>query len=200
MDRVGRLFGLTGDIANDTLTPYNREAMEDMGGEDNGVVDGSGYGRQGMDTNRGGRGHGHAGTKPGPTSKSKGLPNNHDCPTPATTAPRCLNGGFLWHRQHPQAAREHDVQPTHVPSTGNQGNAARQATFKDFTINYGQFLVYIAMIRDQKTITMIHTLGMFYSLKHVTNAYQGKVLMFIGDRRAMKEPTPICLPQAKAWQ
>jgi hypothetical protein len=81
-----------------------------------------------------------------------------------------------------------------------QGNAARQATFKDFAVNYGQFWEYIALIGDQKTITMIHTLGSFYSLKQATNAYQGKVLAFIGDRRATKEPTPICLPQAKAWQ
>jgi hypothetical protein len=66
--------------------------------------------------------------------------------------------------------------------------------------NYGHFQVYIAMIRDQKTITMIHTLGVFYSLKQATNAYQGKVLAFIGDRRATKEPSPICLPQTKAWQ
>jgi hypothetical protein len=47
---------------------------------------------------------------------------------------------------------------------------------------------------------MIHTLGAFYSLKMATNSYQGKVLAFAGDRRATKEPTPICLPQTKAWQ
>jgi hypothetical protein len=81
-----------------------------------------------------------------------------------------------------------------------QGNAARQATFKDFAVIYGQFWVFIAMIGDQKSITMIHMLGVFYSLKQATNAYQSKVLTFIGDRRAMKEPTPICLPQTKAWQ
>jgi hypothetical protein len=72
----------------------------------------------------------------------------------------------------------------------------------DFTVNYGQFWVYIAIMGDQKTITMIHTLGSFYSPKLATNAYQGKVLAFIGDRQATKEPTPICLPQAQAkvWQ
>jgi hypothetical protein len=47
---------------------------------------------------------------------------------------------------------------------------------------------------------MIHTIGVFYSIRAATNAYQGKVLGFIGDRRATKEPTPICLPQTKAWQ
>ncbi len=38
MDRVGRLFGLTMDDADDTPTPYNREATEDTGGEDDGVM------------------------------------------------------------------------------------------------------------------------------------------------------------------
>jgi hypothetical protein len=67
-----------------------------------------------------------------------------------------------------------------------QRNAARQATFKDFKVNYGRFQVYIAMIGDQKTITVIHTLDVFYSLKQATNAYQDKVLAFIGDRQATK--------------
>jgi hypothetical protein len=56
------------------------------------------------------------------------------------------------------------------------------------------------MIGDQKSITMIHTLGTFYSLKTATTSYQGKVLAFIWDWRVTKKPTPICLPQTKAWQ
>ena len=81
-----------------------------------------------------------------------------------------------------------------------EGNTNALARFKDFAVNYGQLRVYAVMVGDQKTITMIHTLGTFYSLKQATNAYQGKVVGFIGDRRATKEPTPICLPQTKAWQ
>jgi hypothetical protein len=56
------------------------------------------------------------------------------------------------------------------------------------------------MVGKQKNVTMIHTLGTFYSIRTATNAYQGKVMGFIGDRRATKEPTPVCLPQVKAWQ
>jgi len=63
-----------------------------------------------------------------------------------------------------------------------EGNAAALARFKDFAVNYGQLRVYGAILGDQKTITMIHTLGTFYSLKRATNAYQGKVQGFIGDR------------------
>jgi hypothetical protein len=81
-----------------------------------------------------------------------------------------------------------------------QGNGTNQTAFKEFAINYTQLWVYIAMIGDNKTITMIHTLGAFYSLKTATNSYQRKVLVFIRDRRGTKDPTPICLPQTKAWQ
>jgi hypothetical protein len=62
-----------------------------------------------------------------------------------------------------------------------EGNTNALARFKDFAVNYGQLRVYAAMVGDQKTITMIHTLGTFYLLKHATNAYQGKVVRFIGD-------------------
>jgi hypothetical protein len=81
-----------------------------------------------------------------------------------------------------------------------QGNAMKQSAFKEFAINYTQLRVYIAMIGDQKTITMNHTLRAFYSLKMATNSYQGKVLAFIGDWWATKEPTSVCLLQTKAWQ
>jgi hypothetical protein len=110
MDKVGHLFGLTGDNVDDTLTPYNRDATEDTGGEDNGVaVTAADTAGKEWTLTGGGRGHGHAGTKPGPTSKPEIPPNNHNCPTPATTAPGRLNGIFLWHRPCPQAARAHDV-------------------------------------------------------------------------------------------
>ena len=62
-----------------------------------------------------------------------------------------------------------------------QGNATEQTAFKEFAINYTQLWVYIEMLEDQKTITMIHTLRAFYSLNMATNSYQGKVLIFIGD-------------------
>jgi hypothetical protein len=81
-----------------------------------------------------------------------------------------------------------------------QGNVTKQNDFKEFAINYTQLWVYIEMLGDQKTITMIHTLRAFYSLNMATNSYQGKVLIFIGDWQATKEPTPSCLPQTKTWK
>ena len=81
-----------------------------------------------------------------------------------------------------------------------QGNTAKQAAFREFAMNYTQLRVYLAMVGEQKSVTMIHTLGAFYSVSMTTNAYQGKVLEFVGNWRATKEPTSICLPQVKAWQ
>jgi hypothetical protein len=46
---------------------------------------------------------------------------------------------------------------------------------------------------------MILTPGVYYSLVFATSTYQSKVLAFIGDQRATKEPTPICLPTTKTW-
>ena len=80
------------------------------------------------------------------------------------------------------------------------GNTTKQAAFREFTTNYTQLRVYLAMVGEQKNVTMIHMLGAFYLVSTATNAYQGKVLGFVGDRRATKEPTPVCLPQVKAWQ
>jgi hypothetical protein len=75
-----------------------------------------------------------------------------------------------------------------------QGNTAKQTTFKDFATNI-QMRVYLTMVGEQKMVTMIHTIGVFYSIRASMNTYQGKILGFIGDRRATKEPTPVCLPQ-----
>jgi hypothetical protein len=47
---------------------------------------------------------------------------------------------------------------------------------------------------------MIHTAGVYYSIASATSAYQGKVLAFIGDLRATKEPTSICLLTLKLWE
>jgi hypothetical protein len=55
------------------------------------------------------------------------------------------------------------------------------------------------MLGGQPYVTMIHTPGVYFSIAQATSQYQGKVLVFIGDRQAMKEPTPVCLPATKTW-
>ena len=77
---------------------------------------------------------------------------------------------------------------------------AKRAAFRNFLVNYTQLRMYLAMAGAQVMVTMIRTPGAYYSIKPATNGYQGWVLAFIGDRRATKEPTPICLPTDKTWQ
>ena len=62
-----------------------------------------------------------------------------------------------------------------------------------------QFRVYLAMLGGQPHVSMIHTPRVYYSITSSTSACQGKVLAFIGDWRATKEPTLVCLPMTKLW-
>jgi hypothetical protein len=87
-----------------------------------------------------------------------------------------------------------------VQSGVNPGDPASRAAFRDFVVNVQQVRVYLAMLGGQSYVTRIHTPGVYYSIAQSTNTYQGKVLAFIGDRRATKEPTPVCLPEAKTWE
>ena len=56
------------------------------------------------------------------------------------------------------------------------------------------------MLGGKHVVTMLHTPGVYYSINPSTRAYQGRVLVFIGDRRLTKEPTPVCLPTTKSWE
>jgi hypothetical protein len=86
-----------------------------------------------------------------------------------------------------------------IQSRINPADAASQSAFRDFAVNVQKFRVYFAMLGGQPYVSMIHTPGVYYSIDVLTSAYQGKVLAFMGDRRATKEPTPVWLPSTKAW-
>jgi len=87
-----------------------------------------------------------------------------------------------------------------VQLRGTPGDLANRTSFRKFVVNVQEFRVYLAMLGTQTHVSMIHTPGVYYSLVSATRTYQGKVLAFIGDRRATKEPTPICLPATKTWE
>jgi hypothetical protein len=70
----------------------------------------------------------------------------------------------------------------------------------DFAVNVQQFRVYLVMLGEQPHVTMVHTPGVYYSINPATSAYQGRVLAFIGDQRAPKEPNPVCMPTTKTWE
>jgi len=87
-----------------------------------------------------------------------------------------------------------------VQLRGTPGDLANRTSFREFVVNVQEFRVYLAMLGTQTHVSMMYTPGMYYSLASVTSTYQGKVLAFIGDRRATKEPTPICLQTTKTWE
>jgi hypothetical protein len=78
--------------------------------------------------------------------------------------------------------------------------AMSRMLFWDFAVNVQQFHVYLAMLGGQPHITMVHTPKVYYSINPATSAYQGRVLAFIGDQKAMKEPNPVCMPTTKTWE
>jgi hypothetical protein len=82
----------------------------------------------------------------------------------------------------------------------NPVNPASRATFREFVTNVQQFRVYLAMLGGQPYITMIHTPGVYFSIVQATSQYQGRVLAFIGNRRATKKPTSVCVPASKTWE
>jgi len=84
-----------------------------------------------------------------------------------------------------------------VQLRGTPGDLANRTSFREFMVNVQEFRVYLAMLENQTHVSMIHTPGVYYSLASTTSTYQGKVLAFIGDRRATNEPTLICLPTTK---
>ncbi len=87
-----------------------------------------------------------------------------------------------------------------IQSGVNPGDAASRAAFRDFVVNVQQLRVYLAMLGGQSYVTMVHTPGVYYSIAPSTSTYQGKVLAFIGDQRATKEPTLVYLPATKTWE
>jgi hypothetical protein len=87
-----------------------------------------------------------------------------------------------------------------VQLRGTPGDPTNRTSFREFVVNVQDFRVYLAMLGNQTHVSMIHTPGVYYSLASATSTYQGKVLAFIGDQRATKEPTPICLPTTKTWE
>jgi hypothetical protein len=87
-----------------------------------------------------------------------------------------------------------------VQSAVVPGDSTSCAGFRNFVASIQQLRVYLAMVGGQAHVTMIHTPGVYYSIKSSTSAYQGKMMAFIGDRRTTKEPTPVCLPTTKAWE
>jgi hypothetical protein len=87
-----------------------------------------------------------------------------------------------------------------VQSAVSLEDAMLCARFHNFVANVQQLRVYLGMLGGQSHMTMIHTPGIYYSIKSSMSAYQGKIMAFIGNCRASKEPTLMCLPLTQSWE
>jgi hypothetical protein len=79
-------------------------------------------------------------------------------------------------------------------------DAATRAAFWDFAVDIQQFWVYLATLGGQLHVTMIRTPGIYYSIKVLISAYQGKIMAFINNRQVTKEPTLVRFPTTKSWE
>ena len=80
------------------------------------------------------------------------------------------------------------------------GDATSRTGFCNFMANIKQFWVYLGMLGGQSHMMMIHTPGIYCSIRSLMSAYHGKIMVFIGNRRATKEPILVCLPTLKSWE
>jgi hypothetical protein len=87
-----------------------------------------------------------------------------------------------------------------VQLTVDQVDTTTRAAFQDFVVNVQQFWMYLPMLGGQSYVMMIHTPGIYYSIKALASVYQAKNVAFIGKRQATKVPTPLCLPTKKSWE
>ncbi len=73
-----------------------------------------------------------------------------------------------------------------------------------------QFCEVVGALQDFKTYlfikpgstfcTVIHSPLKFVAITEATQQLQGRIIGFVGDRTLTKEPTPVLLPQQKAWE
>ena len=78
-----------------------------------------------------------------------------------------------------------------VQLRGTPGDLANWTAFRDFVVNVQQFRVYLAMLGGQTHVSMIHTLGVYYSIASATS--------LSGTRWSQKNPPQYALT-SKSWE
>jgi hypothetical protein len=79
------------------------------------------------------------------------------------------------------------------------GDALSRAGFRNLMANVQQLCIYLGMLGGKLHVTMIHTPGIYYSIKLSMRTYQGKIIAFIGDRRVTKNPPWRASLQQNHW-
>jgi len=63
-----------------------------------------------------------------------------------------------------------------------------------------EFKAYMFVKQGSCFATVMHSPMKFPAISAATGHLQGRIIGFVGDRTATREPTPILLPQRKTWE
>jgi hypothetical protein len=80
------------------------------------------------------------------------------------------------------------------------GNTQKIKQFQDVVGGLQEFQTYLFIKLGSAFVTVLHLPMKFVAISEVTQHLQGRFVGFVGDHMAMKDPTPIILPQKKMWK
>lgn len=95
--------------------------------------------------------------------------------------------------------------PTTIPQELNwqrrvEGDPARINQWKDTMGSIQDFKAYLFVKPGSCFVTVVHSPMKFAAISAATMHLQGRVIGFVGDRTATREPSPILFPTIKTWQ
>jgi hypothetical protein len=79
------------------------------------------------------------------------------------------------------------------------GNSQKIKQFQDMVGALQEFKTYLLVKPGSVIVTVVHSPMKFVAINKETQHLQGWFIGFVGDQSIMKNPTPILLPQQKAW-
>ena len=81
-----------------------------------------------------------------------------------------------------------------------EGDAGKITQWKEVMGSLQEFKAYLFIKQGTCFATVLHSPMKFAAINPSTAHLQGRVIGFVGDRTATREPTPILLPTNKTWQ
>jgi hypothetical protein len=81
-----------------------------------------------------------------------------------------------------------------------KGDPTKINQWKEVMGSIQDFKAYLFIRQESGFATVMHSPLKFAAISVATQHLQGRIIGFVGDRTATREPTPILLPQLKTWQ
>ncbi len=79
-------------------------------------------------------------------------------------------------------------------------NATKIGQFKEVVGGLQDFRTYAFIKPGSAFVRVVHSIMKYVAISELTQHLQGRLIGFVGDRTATKEPTAIILPQQKTWK